>query len=267
MRDCEFWAGILGDFAKETGVNLRDKPYAMPLGDAPKARTGSGLIDHAYQTRLRYALMKLRGAVDTLSVLHAPLGPGLRRFALPSVSRGTDNTLALYRSAAQSSGAQIIVDASKIPRKAAHLYVADPDHVRIVHLTRDGRGVAMSRKRYMPVGLAAERWNHYHRLSTRLLERWVPAAHRMRLAYEDFAAQPEAVLRRVLAWLDIAYSDQCLAFGGNMTAHSAGGNPARFGMGGGIRGVDERWRSGLTTQELAEFERRAGELNRALGYE
>lgn len=267
MRDCEFWTGIFADYAEHTGVNLRDHPYAIPLGDAPKVRSGSGLIDHAYQTRLRFALMKFRGALDTVSVLHAPVGSGLRRFALPSVSRATDNTLALYRSAIHYTGASAIVDASKMPRKAAHLYVADPDHVRIVHLTRDGRGVVMSRKRYMPVALAAERWNHYHRLSIRLLERWVPESQRIRLAYEDFAAEPEAVLRRVLDWLGIAYSDRCLVFGGNLTVHSAGGNPARFEMGGGIRGVDERWRSELTTQELAEFDRRAGGLNRAFGYE
>ncbi len=267
MRDCDFWAGIFADFAEYAGVNLRENPYVIPLGDAPKAKSGSGRIDHAYQTRLRYGLMKIRGALDTVSVLHAPVGPGLRRFALPSVSRGTDNTLAFYRSAGRSTGAQLIVDASKMPRKAAHLYAADPDHVRIVHLTRDGRGVAMSRKRYMPVALAADRWNHYHRLSTRLLERWVPEKHRIRLAYEEFAAQPEPVLRRVFEWLGIEYSAECLVFGSNVPVHSAGGNPARFEMGGGIRGVDERWRSELTTQELEEFDRRAGELNRAFGYE
>lgn len=267
MRVCEFWGGILADYEKATGVDLRAQPYGVPLGDAPKAKSGSGLIDHRHQTRLRYALMKLRGALDTVSVLHAPLGAGLRRFSLPSVASGVDNTLTLYRTAARYTGARLIVDASKLPRKAAHLYVADPDRVRIVHLTRDGRGVVASRKRYMPVSVAAERWNHYHRLATRLLERWVPAAKRMRLSYEEFATQPERVLRRVFDWLETDYSEQCLRFGSEAEVHSAGGNPARFEMGGGIRGVDERWRSTLTERELQDFERRAGAQNRAFGYD
>jgi hypothetical protein len=266
MRDCKFWGEILTEYKKITGVDLRAQPYGVPLGDAPKAKSGAGLIDHRHQTRLRYALMKVRGALDTVSVLHAPKGAGLRRFSLPSVTRGVDNTVALYRTAARSTGARLIVDASKLPRKAAHLYVADPDRVRIVHLTRDGRGVVASRKRYMDVGVAAERWNHYHRLATRLLERWVPDACRMRLSYEDFVTQPETVLRRVFDWLEMDYSAESLRFGSDAEVHSAGGNPARFEMDGGIRGVDERWRSTLTERELHEFERRAGALNRRFGY-
>ena len=267
LRDCAFWRGILEDFERETGHDLRREPYSVYLGDAPKASTGSGLVDHRHQTRWRYVMMKLRGALDTAAVLHAPLAPGLRRAALPSVSRGVDNTLALYATVSRHTGARLIVDASKMPRKAAHLYVADPERVRIVHLTRDGRGVAASRRKYMPVDYAARRWRHYHRLAMRLLERWVPAEHRLRLSYEEFAARPEAVLRRVFDWLDMDYAPECLRFDGAVTAHSAGGNPARFEMAGGIRGVDERWRTALSDTELAQFERRAGALNRTLGYE
>ena len=87
LRDCAFWRGILTEFAHVTGRDLFHEPYSVYLGDAPKASTGSGLIDHRHQTRWRYALMKLRGALDTAAVLHAPRAPGLRRAALPSVSR------------------------------------------------------------------------------------------------------------------------------------------------------------------------------------
>lgn len=267
LRECPFWRPIFDDFTRVSGHDIRREPYAVYFGDAPKASTGSGLIDHSHQTRSRYAMMKLRGALDTAAVLYAPKALGLRRAALPSLNRGVDNTLALYATVSQRTGARLIVDASKMPRKSAHLYAADPERVRIVHLTRDGRGVAASRKKYMPVAYAARRWRHYHRLASRLLERWVPPEHRLRLSYEEFAAQPEAVLRRVFEWLDLAYAPECLRFGGPVTEHSAGGNPARFEMAGGIRGVDERWRTLLSPAELAEFERSSGALNRALGYE
>jgi len=266
MQDCPYWADVFERYTVVTGSNMRREPYAVFLGDAPKAQSGSGLIDLAYQTRTRFALMKLRGGLDTLSVLHAPSALGLRRATLPSVRSGVDNTLALYDTVAQATGARLIVDASKMPRKSAHLYVADPRHVRIVHLTRDGRGVVTSRKPYMPVAYAAKRWKHYHRLTQRLLERWVPQEHRLRLAYEAFAAQPEQALERVFAWLGMDYASGCLDFGADIVAHSAGGNPARFEMSGGIRGVDERWRTSLTAVELDIFERIAGRLNRSFGY-
>jgi hypothetical protein len=198
--------------------------------------------------------------------LYAPGALGLRRAALPSVRQSVDNTLALYETVARTTGARLIIDASKLPRKAAHLYVTDPARVRIVHLTRDGRGVVASRKRYMTPEYAAKRWQHYHSLSLRLLDRWVPDKHRLRVAYEQFAAQPEQTLRRVFDWLGMEYSGQCLDFGIDHIAHSAGGNPARFEMSGGIRGVDERWRTSLTSEELATFDRIAGSMNRAFGY-
>jgi hypothetical protein len=267
MGTCSFWQGVFGRYAERMGIDLRQDPYAIFLGDAPKSRAGSGLIDHAYQTPFRYAHMKLRGALDTLSVLGAPSALGLRRAALPSVRPRVDNTLALYETIARTTGARILVDASKMPRKAVHLYASEPARMRIVHLTRDGRGVVASRKRYMPVSYAAKRWQHYHSLTLRVLERWVPDEHRLRVAYEQFAAQPEQTLRRVFDWLGMEYSDQCLDFGIDHIAHSAGGNPARFEMSGGIRGVDERWRTLLTAEELAAFDRIAGRLNRYLGYD
>ena len=266
MRACPFWQEVFARYAARAGRDLRQDPYAVFLGDAPKSPIGSGLIDHAHQTRLRYVLMKLRGALDTVSVLHAPMVIGLRRASLPSVRESVDNTLALYETVARTTDARLIVDASKMPRKAAHLYVADPERVRIVHLTRDGRGVVASRKRYMPVPYAAKRWQHYHNLTQRVLDRWVPEGDRLRVAYEDFAVQPERTLRKLFDWLGMEYSAQCLDFGIDHIAHSAGGNPARFEMSGGIRGVDERWRSTLSVEELEAFERIAGDMNRGLGY-
>lgn len=268
LHACDWWGKVFARYADAVGHNMRDDPYGVFLGDAPKHRDkGSGLIDLEQQTQLRFFLMKARGALDTLAVLYAPQSVGLAPFALPSVKDGVQNTLALYDAALDVSGDMIAVDASKMPRKAAHLYVARPEQVRIIHLTRDGRGVVTSRRKYMPVDHAAKRWAHYHRLSRRLLERWVPPAHRRRFSYEEFATEPERVLRSVADWLEIDYSDQFLNFDNAATSHAAGGNPARFELEGGIRGVDERWRDTLSADELAIFERYAGAQNRSLGYD
>jgi hypothetical protein len=153
-----------------------------------------------------------------------------------------------------------------MPRKAAHLYRASPERVRVLHLTRDARGVVSSRKPYMPVPIAARRWTHYHFVAENTLERWVPEEHRLRMAYEDFVASPEDALKRLFAWLDADYDPDCLVFDGTTISHSAGGNPARFEMGGGIRPADERWRQNLTDADLEVVEKIAGARNRVFGY-
>jgi len=267
LRKCESWGSIFANYASIVGYDLRHDPYEVNLGDAPKDRRGAGLIDKGQQTRLRFLAMKVRGALDTISVLHAPQSLGLKNVALPSVSRGVENTLALYETALLVSGKQIVVDASKMPRKAAHLYAARPEQVRIIHLTRDGRGVVASRRKYMDVSHAAERWAHYHKLSLRLLQRWVPDKHRLRMSYEEFVTNSEGSLQSISEWLGVEYAQQCLVFDNAAKSHAAGGNPARFELDGGIRGVDERWRESLTEDELTAFEKVAGLQNRAFGYE
>lgn len=267
LGSCPRFGSLFDVFADMTGHDLRRDPYSVFLGDAPKGRFGSGLIDRKQQTRLQYVLSRARGALDTAGLYLTPRRIGANRVTLPSVKASVANTLKLYEATEQAWGCRIVIDASKMPKKAPHLYLADPARVRIIHLTRDGRGVTASRKRYMPVPKAAERWNHYHRISLTMLERWVAPEHRLRLSYESFVTDPEKTLRDVFGWLDVPYSDDCLKFGSGQPIHSAGGNPGRFEVGGGIRGIDDRWKTALTDEDLKVFESRAGRLNRALGYD
>lgn len=267
LRECGHWSNTFGELQRTTGHDMRRTPYKPYLGDALKGKDGSGLIDHQQQTRLRYLYGKMRGAVDTATLLATPRWLGMGATTLPSVRFSVRNTLALYAAAGEAHGQRLIIDASKLPRKAPHLYRADPDRVRILHLVRDGRGVVNSRKRYMPVARAAERWNHYHRLSAGILDSWVSPEHRLRLSYEDFVGDPPTALKAVFEWLDMDYMDACLEFGEDKVVHSAGGNPARFGLASGIKPADERWRTGLTPADLEAFEAEAGALNRQFGYE
>ena len=267
LVDCAHWGGVFDQLEQSTGKDLRQDPYSLFLGEALKGKDGSGLIDYEHQTRWRYLIGKSRGAIETAGLLLTPRFIGLNTTTLPSVRKSVANTLALYRAAAQVCDAQLVIDASKQPRKAPQLYSGDPDNVRILHLVRDGRGVVTSRRKYMPIERSAERWNHYHRLSTRILDRWVPEEHRRRVRYEDFVADPPAVLRELFEWLGLTYTDACLQFSDDQVVHSAGGNPARFGLSDGIRSADERWRTELSPKDLAVFDRLAGPLNRELGYE
>ena len=74
---------------------------------------------------------------------------------------------------------------------------------------------------------AAGRWIHYHKLAQRLLRRWVPEEHKRTLRYEEFATDPVLHARRLCEWLEIEFAPEMLEVGGQRTAHSAGGDPAR----------------------------------------
>ena len=160
----------------------------------------------------------------------------------------------------------MVVDASKLPRKAIHLYKHSPDKVRIIHLTRDSRGVSASHKAHRDIKSTAERWRYYHSLTMRMIDKWVAPEHVMRLKYEDFVNEPDARLRELCEWLEIPYSEQALDFAATVESHSAGGNPTRFKFDDGIRPVDDRWRTVLTEADMSIIESICGNVSRKLGY-
>jgi len=266
LAKCPQWNRAFAVLATRTGSDMRQNPYALYLGDAIKTKDGTGLIDHAHQTLRRRIVAKMRGAIEMSVLLGVPTTRLLKGAILPSVRRSTSNTMALYRAAADAWERSLLIDASKHPRKALHLHLLHPSEVCVLHLVRDGRAVTASRLRYMDAARAAERWHHYHRLTLALLSRWVGPDHRRMLRYEDFVEAPEKHLRSLCSWLGVDYSAAMLQFSANTSVHSAGGNPSRFQISGGIRPDVQLWRTTLNSDQLATFERIAGTLNRQLGY-
>lgn len=262
---CAEWGRLFDALADRHGTDLRANPYGLQLGDAIKDRHGAGSVDTAHQTpRLKMAA-KCRGVLDTAALLGAPHRTLMALLTPPSVKHSIRNTLAVYETAARLRGCELVIDASKLPRKAPRLFQADPEHVRILHMVRDGRGVLASRS-YMSARRAARRWNHYHRLTRRLLRRWVVPEAQKQLRYEDFVAHPALHLEELCQWLGLEYSAAMLDLAEGAADHSAGGNPARFRLGGGIRPADDKWRLSLGPEQLQVFERAAGALNRQFGY-
>ncbi|MFH0341649.1 MAG: sulfotransferase family protein [Chromatiales bacterium] len=261
---CDKWADVFDLLHTRTGVDLRASPYGLYLGEVIKR--GGRLVDHTYQTPWRVLQAAAHEAADKV-VFGLSARFRTARCTLPWIRKSLKNTLLLYETAAQSWSKQLVVDASKRCRVGVHLYRHLPESVRIIHLVRDGRGVAASRLKQMPVKQAAAHWSRYHAYTVKLLGQWVAPEHRKLLRYEDLAASPEAHLRAICEWLDIPFSDQMLSFDKTQIIHSAGGNAARFNILSGISRPDQRWRSLLSTQDLDVFERAAGKLNRQLGFQ
>jgi len=159
---------------------------------------------------------------------------------------------------------------------------------RFIHVIRDGRAVAHSRMKTLslrPVEMekVAARWRRRLRKAQRQGSR---LDHYLEIRYEDLVRDPEGTLRTVCEFVDLPWEDGMLSYHqrseerlaeldrdipawGDKLPRSAESrmalhqqttkppDPARI----------DRWRSEMSDDDLATFEREAGELLAELGYE
>ena len=137
---CRNWQAVLADVASDRGTDLRTTPYALQQWDA----VASVVIDHDHQTRWYRLRTKLHSAACDLR-FSAPPHSMLRLPLAPTLAQGVDNTLYLYETVMRQWDKRFLVDSSKNVHKALAVHEANPSDVRIIFLTRDGRGVFHSR--------------------------------------------------------------------------------------------------------------------------
>lgn len=131
-----------------------------------------------------------------------------------------DDTLTLLREIAGASGASIIVDSSKLPGRASALMSIREIEVFVVHMVRDGRGVAWSMmKPYQrlveagiqkelkpkPLWYTAARWLMVN-LGAEMLRARLPRRRSIRVRYEDFVADPQGIVKSILDLVGHEYS-------------------------------------------------------------
>jgi Sulfotransferase family len=215
---------------------------------------------------------ELRAAVDRNRRILQLAGPLQSAVFKRRVSEYTAHYLRLYSAIGRVSGCPVVVDSSKHPSLAFCLRERPELDLRVIHVVRDSRAVAYSWTRrvsrpdsadpsymatYSPAAAARE-WNVHNGALQLLARRGVPT---LRVRYEDFVADPPAVLTLMarFAGLDIGRGD--LAFVGADdgvrwarlgAGHTASGNPMRFSTGQITISPDERWRSAMpATQRRA----------------
>jgi hypothetical protein len=218
------------------------------------------------------------------------LDPGLLRNRVAGLER-PDPAAALrafYGLYAESRGKPRWGDKTPIYVKHMRAIAGTLEEARFVHLIRDGRDVALSRRaRGMgagkPMADTAERWKRRiedaRRQARRLRGRY------LELRYEDLVAEPEPALRRICELVELEFDPAMLSHhseAGERLAElgdlsSAGGRRARD--------ADERqaahalasqpptsartgaWRERMPEADRLEFERVAGGLLAELGYD
>jgi hypothetical protein len=162
----------------------------------------------------------------------------------------------LYGAVQAHTGCRVIVDSSKAPLYAELLARIPSIDLYVVHLVRDPRATAYSwlRRKQLPDFDDARQmqrlrplkssglWALWQTMSELLMGR--PPSRYLRVRYEDFVADPEAVVRRVTALVGEEPSRLPFVSGVAVrlhVTHSVSGNPNRFETGPVQLRPDTEW--------------------------
>jgi hypothetical protein len=258
VRDCGHWQSVYRRLER-WGFDVQ-QPYGFRLWDA----VAWTYIDKAYQTkpflaaaRVRKSWMALRDQVPPAARALVPIPP--------AYTEALANKMRLYQAVADAWDKDVVIDSSKNVREAVELYQRHPDTVRILLVTRDGRGVYLSRRSSgRDPEESVRAWLSYYGRALALLEKHVPAHARMQLKYEEIAGDPHGAGERLCAFVGLDFQESMLRLDG-VVRHMVNGNATRFAPGKGIA-LDERWRKDLQPAELSYFNGRGAHMNAALGY-
>lgn len=183
----------------------------------------------------------------------------------------------VYSSIARVTEASVVVDTSKhVGEAAVHLSMDQPPV--LIHLIRDPRAVVHSglRRPYIGGGgrgpMAASRlaasWMKTNLAAQSLLRSW-PEDRSMTIRYEDFAADPEAVvgeIHRIAVGSTPAVGMTDAGFVADLSNHIVSGGTARTNTKDVQIRPDTRWRDGLTAAERRTVSALTLPLSRRFGY-
>ena len=236
FRECPFWTAVL-----ETAVGALTDERAARL-----ARESRRLL-----------------WTPGIARLLGPLGtPAFRRMR----DEHAEIAGQLYRAVARRTGADWLVDSSKLASYALLLARVPGLELHVVHLVRDSRAVAFSwqRKRlkpeveggrtYMPVRaplLTALRWDVHN-----LLDRSLAAVAKsyVRIRYEDLVLEPRKAIETIASTAGLGPVDPDFALDGVVQVergHTVAGNPMRFKDGPVKLRLDDEWRASLPAPSKA----------------
>ncbi|MGF1666463.1 MAG: sulfotransferase [Acidimicrobiia bacterium] len=184
----------------------------------------------------------------------------------------------IYHELAAVSGAKVLVDSSKRPTWG-HLLSLTPDvELSVVHLIRDPRAVAHSRKRFKrQIDSTEERGMPQHPpfVSATFWTVWniagEPFSHLpgyLRLRYEDLLADPVGAIDaiRSIVGLEMPHPTLTRAEVELSPSHTVSGNPGRFQTGPVALRSDDAWRRDQHPRDRLVVDALTWPLARRYGY-
>ena len=269
MRD--FWLrGYVEDRLCGCGERFSDCPFWSAVGEDAFGGWAQVPVERLVQTRTRYD----RPWTAPLLASGRGGGAALREYLW--------YTQRLYQGIREVSGAQMIIDSSKIPTYAMLLDRVPPIELRVVHLVRDARGVVFSWQKQVlrpdataqpdhmhkyGVASASARYLFYNGVTELLRPLHVPYLF---VRYEDLVQDPAASLRTILDFAGVG-TEADLGFLDAGTArlersHTVDGNPMRFATGPLTIRADDAWRTAMVPRDRSVVSTLTAPLLRHYGY-
>ncbi len=208
---------------------------------------------------------------------------GEARLGSPRLRQYAPQIKALFTAIRQVSGKSIIVDSSKRITRALFLSTIPGIDLRVIHLVRDSRAVAWSKKktfkkdeeagvmydvrpqRTMRTALS---WN-LRNLAAEWMRRQLAARKSIRLCYEDYASRPQEALDAIgrLIDVDLGNLGRSVAAGAaQQFGHTIAGNHLRMSGSTRLSGADVEWIEKLSPRDRRVCWLVTGPLLRRYGY-
>jgi hypothetical protein len=191
-------------------------------------------------------------------------------------------TAGLFSTLAAVSGKRVIVDSSKLPARGLALAEIPEIDLRVIHLIRDGRGVAWSllkpRPKHEAAGLerplpartvtrTAVRWALANLLAERLCAK-LGSERAVRVRYEDLVATPQPILHAIgaVVGVDLEPLARAVVSGRPLRPqHQVAGNRLRMASQLSLR-PDQEWTALMPARKKWSFQLMCGHLLRRYGY-
>jgi len=190
-----------------------------------------------------------------------PLGPLI---SAPARNVARANA-AVIEYVVERSGAALFLDGSKSVADAGFMNNSGLFDFTPIHLSRDGRGHFLTKINYHRSTDPAEIVRNYKENVERIQE-FLESSNRpfIRVKYEELCDKPEEELRRITAELGLDPAKASLAFR-SVEQHGIGNT--KFCASTDEQIINqELWKTDLSEEHLALFDRIAGDANRSLGY-
>ncbi|MEJ2647660.1 MAG: sulfotransferase [Sedimentisphaerales bacterium] len=271
INQCVFWQKI-----KE---GMRSRGLEFDIADA---HMDYSAMDSKFVRRLLkplhrgFVLENLRDSALKLS--------SVWRKQLPEIQK---RITAFISTILETSGAEVVVDSSKTDLRLKYLMRNPELDIKVIHLIRDGRGVAltyMNPAEFADAGnqelraggaggnrdnerlimsQAAREWKRSNEAAQNVLRRF-DDSRRIEIRYEQLCRDTDSTLKQLFEFIGLNNDLRNKNF--RSVEHHIVGNGMRLDTTSDIS-VDERWKSELTKNDLHTFEETAGNMNRRFGYE
>jgi hypothetical protein len=256
IKACGFWAAVSESMARR----------GFPGFDITDAKLSIHESRNRYVRRLLDPLPR-----GPLLELARTVGLTLSTAWRPHLSEIQRRNAALVDVLREATGAKVVIDSSKISLHLRYLLKSRNLKIKVIFLIRDGRAVTMSMvghglkraTRQETIAAAALSWRRNNEAAERVLAK-LPSDQWLQIRYEDFCVAPQEKLTQIASFLSV--DPQAVVMDFRLKRQHVLGNDMRLKSDSRIR-LDERWRTGLSKEDIVSFNHVAGEMNRKYGYE